>query len=416
MSENVRDEKRLKELQALPLARKIMISQTRILEWYTKWNGSVYVSFSGGKDSTVLADMAARFCSQFGYKLYLLFVNTGLEYPEIQKFSKTFAEWLRNAYSVDVQLDIVRPEMRFDEVLKTYGYPVISKEIAHKIHDTTSARRSGNFDSYSERQFNGSYVSKNGKVSMVNIEKYKALLDVPFRISHTCCDVMKKRPAKHYEKESGRKPIIGTLTQESLLRRQKWIRNGCNAFNSKRPTSEPMSFWTDQDVLHYLKEFNIPYCSVYGDIREKDLSNGCDEQMSMFGCPGCHGSGSTLETTGCDRTGCLFCAFSAHNANDDRFLRLRETHPRQYEYCINGGEYAWVGYHQPKVRWKKIEFVNEDGTPMTPEEIEVFVERHKDDPKYTFEKVWQPNKQGLGMGHVFDELNKIYGENFIRYK
>ena len=60
--------------------------------------------------------------------------------------------------------------------------------------------------------------------------------------------------------------------------------------------------------------------------------------------------------------------------------------------------------------------VTDETCKMTPEEVETFVEQHKDDPKYKFEKVWQPNKQGLGMGHVFDELNKIYGENFIRYK
>ena len=76
MSENVHDKKRLSELQALPLERKVLISQTRILEWFIKWKGEVYVAFSGGKDSTVLADMAARFCAQSGYKLYLLFVNS----------------------------------------------------------------------------------------------------------------------------------------------------------------------------------------------------------------------------------------------------------------------------------------------------------------------------------------------------
>ena len=227
---------------------------------------------------------------------------------------------------------------------------------------------------------------------------------------------MKKKPSKQYAKETGRKPIIGTMATESTLRRTKWLKHGCNAFNQKEPTSQPMSFWTEQDVLRYLKEFNIPYCSVYGDIREKTTGGIDDRQMSLFECPSCQNSSTTLETTGCDRTGCIFCAFAAHRFCDDRFIRLRETHPRQYDYCINGGEYAWVGYHQPKVQWKKIEFVNEDGSPMTPVEIESFVEQHKDDPKYTFEKVWQPNKQGLGMGHVFDEINKIYGENFIRYK
>lgn len=79
-----------------------------------------------------------------------------------------------------------------------------------------------------------------------------------------------------------------------------------------------------------------------------------------------------LCTTGCDRTGCIFCAFGAHLDKEPRFERLKQTHPRQYEYCIGGGEY------------------DENG-------------------------VWKPNKQGLGMGHVFAELNKLYGEGFIKY-
>ena len=415
----VHDKKRLKELQALPLDRKININQTRILEWYIRWDGSVYVAFSGGKDSTVLADMAARFCKQFGYKLYLLFVNTGLEYPEIQKFAKTFAEWLRETYCIDVQLDIVRPEMRFDEVLKTYGYPVIGKEVAEAIFDTRvqsrvtgeSVRNTKIYDRY----FNPE-SEKNKRFPGYCKSKYDALLDASFEISHKCCQVMKKNPSKTYEKETGRKPIIGTMTNESKARKTKWLQHGCNAFDVKRPTSTPMSFWTEQDVLRYLKEFNIPYCSVYGDILEKGQPGGCDEQTSMFDCPGCLESGNALETTGCDRTGCIFCGFGAHLSDDGRFTRLKETHPRQYDYCINGGEYLWVGYYREKVRQKRIEFVNEDGSPMSPDEIESFVEQHLLDPRYTFKKVWQPNKQGLGLGHVFDEINKIYGENFIRYK
>ena len=400
MSENVHDKKRLSELQVLPLERKMLISQTRIIEWYTRWKGEVYVAFSGGKDSTVLSDMVARFCAQSGYKLYLLFVNTGLEYPEIQKFARTFTEWLRDTYHIDVQLDVARPEMRFDDVLKNYGYPVISKEVAQVIHEAKTQARVTGVDVRStsswDRKFNPD-SDKNKRATGYCTAKWDPLLDVSFGISHQCCNVMKKRPSKRYEKETGRKPILGTMAIESRLRQSKWFQHGCNAFTAKRPTSQPMSFWTEQDVLRYLKEFNIPYCSVYGDIE----------------CGSCR---QTLTTTGCDRTGCVFCGFSAHKPGDDRFLRLKETHPRQYDYCINGGEYAWVGHHQPKVRWKRIEFVNDDGTPMSPEEIESFIEQHRDDPRYTFEKVWQPNKKGLGMGHVFDEINKIYGENFIRYK
>jgi 3'-phosphoadenosine 5'-phosphosulfate sulfotransferase (PAPS reductase)/FAD synthetase len=115
MSENVHDKKRLAELQALPLERKIQITQTRIIEWYTRWKGQVYVSFSGGKDSTVLLHIA-RQCFP---DIEAVFVNTGLEYPEIQKFAKSFDN-----------VTVVRPKMSFVDVIKNYGYPVISKEVS----------------------------------------------------------------------------------------------------------------------------------------------------------------------------------------------------------------------------------------------------------------------------------------------
>lgn len=69
---------------------------------------------------------------------------------------------------------------------------------------------------------------------------------------------------------------------------------------------------------------------------------------------------------------CSVCGLHLEKG-ETRFQRLRRTHPIQYQYCLEGGEYS------------------EDG-------------------------LWQPNKQGLGMRHVFDELNKIYGKDFIRYE
>ena len=115
----VHDAERLKELQALPLSRKILITQTRIIEWYQHFNGCVCVSFSGGKDSTVLLDIVRKIYPH----VPAVFSNTGLEYPEIQKFVKGYDN-----------VDIVIPEMRFDEVIKTYGYPLIGKEVAEAIH------------------------------------------------------------------------------------------------------------------------------------------------------------------------------------------------------------------------------------------------------------------------------------------
>lgn len=381
----VHDKQRLKELQALPLERKVMITQTRIIEWYLKWKGQVYVSFSGGKDSTVLLHIA-RQCFP---DIEAVFVNTGLEYPELQKFAKSFEN-----------VTVVRPEMSFVEVIKHYGYPMISKEVGECLfHARNSLLRNdaGQYGTTRLQRLRGEWRAKDGTASMYNCEKYEPLLHVDFRIGSDCCRVMKKSPAKHFAKHSGKKPIIATMAAESKLRRQAWLNHGCNGFNMKRPTSQPMSFWTEQDVLEYIRRYELPIAPVYGEV--VPANNGCK-----------------LCTTGCDRTGCIFCGFGAHLDNDERFTRLKETHPRQYDYCINGGEYGWVGYHKKNIRWKEIQFEHADGSPMTAEEIESYVKDHKADPRFAFEKVWMPNKQGLGMGHVFEEINKIYGEDFIRYK
>ena len=130
----VHDSERLKELQALPLERKIAITQARIIEWFNFWEGNVYVSFSGGKDSTVLLDLVVKTIKAIDptFEVPVVFSNTGLEYPEIQRFAR------------DKGATFVTPKMNFVEVIKTYGYPLISKEVASAIY---YARRIRPYDS-----------------------------------------------------------------------------------------------------------------------------------------------------------------------------------------------------------------------------------------------------------------------------
>ena len=289
---------RLKELQALPLERKVGFTCARITEWYNHYKGQVYVSFSGGKDSTVLLHIARSLYPD----IKAMFVDTGLEYPEIKQFVKTFDN-----------VDIIRPKISFKEVLQKYGYPVIGKEVSECIYE--GRRCDGKKFIYRLQKLNGTALDKNGNPSLWNYSKYKYLLDAPFLISHKCCDVMKKRPAKQYKKETGLMPIVGTMTEESRLRTSTWLRQGCNAYNKAKPMSAPMSFWTEQDVLRYLKLKNIPIASVYGDIEE-----------SFDG---------KLYTTGCHRTGCVFCLFGIHLEKEpNRIQRLYYTHPKLYKYCL----------------------------------------------------------------------------------
>ena len=118
--------------------------------------------------------------------------------------------------------------------------------------------------------------------------------------------------------------------------------------------------------IHYIKKYNVPYCSVYGDIVIDDKSeDALKGQVNLIDCLECNTEKDVLKTTGCSRTGCIFCMFGCHLEKEpNRFQQLKETHPRQYEYCIGGGEMV-------------------DGK-------------------------WQPSKEGLGLGKVLDFINVPY--------
>lgn len=291
----------LKIMQAWSLERKIQVTQTRIMEWYLYWGGQVYVSFSGGKDSTVLLDLARRVYPD----IEAVFFDTGLEYPETRKFVKTYenVKWLR-------------PKMPFPEVIAKYGYPIISKQIADKLYWARKGSK------WAINQMNGNNCDGTPSNYCKQYAKWKHLMDAPFGIGSNCCDVMKKGLVTKFNKESGKHAIIGTMASESLLRRGYWLKDGCNSF-SKGGQSKPMSFWKEQDVLEYLKKTNLPYCEVYGDIIEEK---------------------GKLKTTGADRTGCMFCMFGAHLEKEpNRFQRMKETHPKQYEYCMKPVEEGGLG-------------------------------------------------------------------------
>ena len=328
----IHDKQRLKELQALPLERKIQITQTRLIEWYTAWDGKCYVSFSGGKDSTVLADQASKVCKMLGYKLILWFSDTGLEYPEIKQHVKTYGEYLQTKYNIEVETVIDYPKDKngkrivFRTVLDKYGYPLVSKNISKKVHDARTAIKNNTAEtSYAIRQFKGEQINpRNGEKSPYNSEQWAYLLDAPFKISHECCNVMKKKPAHKFDKERGLKPIIATMAEESVQRKNKWVKEGCNAFNNKNPSSKPLSFWTEQDILKYIKIYDIPIASVYGEIKQ-------DENGKYY-------------TTGCNRTGCVFCGFGCHLEKEpNRFQQLKETHPKLYEYCMKSWDEGGLG-------------------------------------------------------------------------
>lgn len=189
---------------------------------------------------------------------------------------------------------------------------------------------------YRLNRLNGTLTDGNGSKSRFNQERYKFFLDADFEISDRCCNVMKKEPAHTYYRKTGRKPILATMASESWLRTQKWLQNGCNGFNLTIPTSTPMSFWTEQDVLWYIKENNLPICSVYGEIVvDYDAMGQCENQMT-FSDYGIFGEERPLlKTTGCNRTGCVLCGFGIHmEKRPHRFDLLRERNEKEWRFWM----------------------------------------------------------------------------------
>lgn len=334
----------LQMLQALPLEIKVMKTQQRIREWvqYYGENG-VAVSFSGGKDSTVLLHLVR----QLYPNIEAMFVDTGLEYPEIRQFVKTFNN-----------VTILRPKMNFRQVIEKYGYPIISKVVSQHLEALKQEKI------YAINLFNGKYSNNEIAYSYEKFIKYKCLKTLPFKISHKCCYFMKKIPLYMYEKTQGKKAILGTLADESILRTHAWLKQGCNAFNAKRQVSTPLAFWTEQDILHYIAQNNLPIASVYGEvIPDTDIIGQMAIDDSLV----------KLKCSGCQRTGCMFCLFGMHlEKGENRIQRLHKTHPKIYDYVLGGGEF------------------NEKG-------------------------LWIPNSKGLGFKFVMDEVNRVMSKEIYRY-
>jgi len=213
----------LKDRSSWTLPQKIDHSLGVIDQALSFTDGNAYISFSGGKDSTVLLSLA-RIVKP---NIRAVFFNTTNEFPEIYRFIK------------DVDCEKIQPEMNLKSVIAKIGFPLISKEQAQYIREARTTKS----EKLRELRLNGRKGNQ-GKIS----NKWQHLISAPFNISEKCCYHLKKRPAIQFEKTEKLMPIVGTMATESSLRMQKYLKTGCNAFEMVRPASYPLSIWTTDDV------------------------------------------------------------------------------------------------------------------------------------------------------------------------
>ena len=272
--------KELTERQGWPLSQKIDHALGTIEAFIARYGvNGCYVAFSGGKDSTVLLHLVRLLTKE----IPAVFTNTGNEYPEVIEFVKKHQE--------EWNITIIRPHLTPRQVWAKYGFPLVGKETADKIHKVR----------YNPTTVTAKEIMGSGYFSLS--KRWRFLLYEQYETSNACCDILKKRPFHIYEKETGRRPITGVMAEESKLRAGQYVRaGGCNVFGNK-PVSRPLSIWTNDDILEFISRYNIEIADIY--------------------------------YKGAARTGCMGCGFGAHFPDDTRFSLLYQEHPKCFDMIMN---------------------------------------------------------------------------------
>lgn len=276
----------LLSLQEMNLDSKIIQTKFLIKQAVNEFGlDKVYISYSGGKDSTVLSHIAKTLYPNILH----IFSNTTNEYPETLHHIKWEKEQNGTNIITVIPKDSKGNIWTFKKVVDSYGYPIFSKRVSNAIRTYQHAL------SKETKQHSLDYMERNFKKYM----KYK---DLP--ISDKCCDKLKKEPLRRKAKELGLEcAILGILASESYQRQKDWLIYGCNVFHTKKDNqSRPLSFWTEEDIQEYIERFDVKISKLY------DL--------------------------GYKRNGCMFCGFGVHlePQGENRYQRLKQTHPVQYSY------------------------------------------------------------------------------------
>lgn len=270
--------------------------------FYHKFNGNVYLNFSGGKDSTVLLWFIDRWTEMNGYgNIRCLFNDTTNEHKEILDFVKSFGD----------RVEWTRPKMTFAQTLVKYGYPVISKVQSMAISRYQNTKRE---DQKIYRLTGKKPDGTHGKVGVIS-KKWRFVINAPFKVTNRCCDILKKEPIKRFEKKTGLRPITGVMSTESNNRRIQYIKNGgCNIWKKGKEMCMPLSLFTEDNIWECIDRFKIKICPIYYD----QVING-------------------ELVTGEKRTGCAYCAFGAHceSSENNRFTRLYKREPKRYKSMMD---------------------------------------------------------------------------------
>ncbi len=289
----------------MALSQKITEAQHRIESLYYETKGQCCVSFSGGKDSTVLltlVKMGEALMTNPKDGIPAVFSNTGIELG----VTLDFVKWVKENYYPN--LITIHPVKSFDWVLKNEGKPLRSKLKSRDLHQWHYGKRSESLLLLLLRgQFgNNSYAAKH---LLADRDMHMLHDDFPINPSEKCCNWMKKKPFERYYKESGTKGVLlgirageGGARENALINRLHHGGKPCTWVKKGVIQKAPLIDWTDADIEQFIKQYNVPLSDAYTKY-------------------------------GFDRTGCMACPYSKHIDRDLTYLYYHE--PNRYKASMH---------------------------------------------------------------------------------
>lgn len=346
------------EMWKRPPERQYEIAKTKILQAILETEGNLIVSFSGGKDSSLLLDMYCEIISKTQYNdkpIRVIFANTTNETAEMRRFIKSFIPRCEEKYDVKISFSEVKPSVVWANYVRDNGIPLISKMQAKAIRSIKAdmIKTGCDFD-YIQRLYRQERsavleleeigFSKTGILSLTGWVSKRGCFGQKFRISkkwlpmvncdidltEQCCVNIKEKPLKSIPDANY---MTGEQAAESEQRTADYLKTGCNTvLPNGLYKSKPFGAMTTDGILYSLKYRGVPICGDYGDIViDKDGHYRCTKSQ---------------------RTGCALCGFGCQY-DVERFVRLQESEPAKVKFAFTPKSEGGAGYGEA------IQYMNE---------------------------------------------------------